>query len=478
MTITKSILLGSATALLAVASASAADLPSRKSAPVEYVKVCSAYGAGFFFIPGTDTCLKIGGRVRADYAYVGAKAQFSGLGTAATALAASSGAPIVSQAKDGQNTIGYEARGRIDFDARTRTSFGTVQTAAGLRMARVTGILSQAAAASATSTSTALEYAYVRFAGFTFGASRDNFAFMPSLTYGAGHWGSFANGAKQLAYTATFGGGISATIALQDYLDTAGASSIANAGFTGGVALAAAPYYVYNSIPQINANVRIDQAWGAFQLMGAYADVSAANVGTNAVAAQNYDKSKGVYAIGAGAKINLPMLAKGDALYLTAAYANGMSEYTTNWTSFKSSAYNRDVNGYTMNHPSLVAETAGLETVKSWAVAALFEHYWAPQYRSVLFASYGQLDAPKGAKARVWNGTSGFGDATTWNVGTNFAWLPVRGFEIGVEVIYARVNQDVRGFVSGVAIAGPATTAVSSKTDSNVTGRLRVERTF
>ena len=472
MTITKSILLGSATAILAVASASAADLPSRKSAPVEYVKVCTAYGAGFFFIPGTDTCLKIGGRVRADYAYVGAKAQFSGLGTVAGTTA-----PVVSQAKDGQNTIGYEARGRIDFDARTRTSFGTVQTAAGLRMARVTGILSQAAAASATSTSTALEYAFVRFAGFTFGASRDNFAFMPSLPYGAGHWGSFANGAKQLAYTATFGGGISATIALQDYLDTAGASSIANAGFTGGVALAAAPYYVYNSIPQINANVRIDQAWGAFQLMGAYADVSAANVGTNAVAAQNYDKSKGVYAIGAGAKINLPMLAKGDALYLTAAYANGMTEYTTNWTSFKSSAYSRDVNGYTMNHPSLVAETTGLETVKSWAVAAMFEHYWAPQYRSVLFGSYGQLDAPAAAKTRVWNGTTGFGDATTWNVGTNFAWLPTKGFEIGVEVIYARVNQDVRGYTAASTALVPVT-AVSSKSDSNVTGRLRVERTF
>ena len=472
MNFTKGILLGSAASLLSIAAASAADLPSRKSAPVEYVKVCSAYGAGFFFIPGTDTCLKIGGRVRADYAYVGAKAQFSGLGTVAGTTA-----PVVSQAKDGQNTIGYEARGRIDFDARTRTSFGTVQTAAGLRMARVTGILSQAAAASATSTSTALEYAFVRFAGFTFGASRDNFAFMPSLPYGAGHWGSFANGAKQLAYTATFGGGISATIALQDYLDTAGASSIANAGFTGGVALAAAPYYVYNSIPQINANVRIDQAWGAFQLMGAYADVSAANVGTNAVAAQNYDKSKGVYAIGAGAKINLPMLAKGDALYLTAAYANGMSEYTTNWTSFKSSAYNRDVNGYTMNHPSLVAETAGLETVKSWAVAALFEHYWAPQYRSVVFGTYGQLDAPNGAKARAWNGTSGFGDATVWNVGTNFAWLPTPRMEIGVEVIYARVNQDVRGFTAASTALVPVT-AVSSKTDSNVTGRLRVERTF
>jgi hypothetical protein len=457
MTFTKSILLGSATALLAVASANAADLPSRKSAPVEYVKVCTAYGAGFFFIPGTDTCLKIGGRVRADYAYVGAKAQFSALGTVAGTTA-----PVVSQAKDGQNTIGYEARGRIDFDARTQTAFGTVQAAAGLRMARVTGILSQAAAASATSTGTTLEYAYVRFAGFTFGASRDNFAFMPSLTYGAGHWASFANGAKQLAYTATFGGGISATIALQDYTDT-GAGFGNNSGVT--------PYYVYNSIPQVNANVRIDQSWGALQLMGAYADVSV-NTATD-----TYDKSKGVYAIGAGAKINLPMLAKGDALYLTAAYANGMTEYTTNWTSFKSSAYSRDVNGYTMNHPSLVAETTGLETVKSWAVAALFEHYWAPQYRSVLFGSYGQLDAPAAAKTRVWNGTTGFGDATTWNVGTNFAWLPTKGFEIGVEVIYARVNQDVRGYTAASTALGPVT-AVSSKSDSNVTGRLRVERTF
>ena len=457
MTFTKSILLGSATALLAVASANAADLPSRKSAPVEYVKVCTAYGAGFFFIPGTDTCLKIGGRVRADYAYVGAKAQFSALGTVDGTTA-----PVVSQAKDGQNTIGYEARGRIDFDARTQTAFGTVQAAAGLRMARVTGILSQAAAASATSTGTTLEYAYVRFAGFTFGASRDNFSFMPSLAYGAGHWASFANGAKQLAYTATFGGGISATIALQDYTDT-GAGFGNNSGVT--------PYYVYNSIPQVNANVRIDQSWGALQLMGAYADVSV-NTATD-----TYDKSKGVYAIGAGAKINLPMLAKGDALYLTAAYANGMTEYTTNWTSFKSSAYSRDVNGYTMNHPSLVAETTGLETVKSWAVAAMFEHYWAPQYRSVLFGSYGQLDAPAAAKSRVWNGTTGFGDATTWNVGTNFAWLPTKGFEIGVEVIYARVNQDVRGYTAASTALVPVT-AVSSKSDSNVTGRLRVERTF
>ena len=60
------ILLGTAAAMMSVGAAQAADLPSRKSAPVEYVKVCNAYGAGFFYIPGTDTCLKIGGNVTAE----------------------------------------------------------------------------------------------------------------------------------------------------------------------------------------------------------------------------------------------------------------------------------------------------------------------------------------------------------------------------------------------------------------------------
>jgi hypothetical protein len=348
------------------------------------------------------------------------------------------------------NTLGYEARGALNFDARTNTAWGTVQSTASIRLARVTGVLDQASSASASSASPTLEYAYVRFAGFTFGAARDNFAFMPSLTYGAGHWGSFANGAKQLSYTATFGGGVSATIALQDSVDTGLRQS------------AVSSYMAYNVMPQVNANVRIDQSWGALQLMGAYGTAS------EVTATNSYNDTQGVYAIGAGAKINLPMLAKGDALYLTATYANGMTEYTTNWTSFKSSAYKRDVGGNVMNHTSYVAYGTGIETVKSWGIAALLEHYWTPQYRSVLFGTYGQLDAPASAKAATWNGTTGFGDATVWNIGTNFAWLPTKGMEIGVEVIYARVNQDVRF----------SSTSVVSKSDSNVTGRLRVERNF
>ena len=68
MKMVKSLLLGSAAALVAATAGQAADLPV-KAKPVEYVKVCSLYGAGFYYMPGTDMCIKIGGWVRAEFVY-------------------------------------------------------------------------------------------------------------------------------------------------------------------------------------------------------------------------------------------------------------------------------------------------------------------------------------------------------------------------------------------------------------------------
>lgn len=63
----KSLLLGSAAALAAVTGARAADaIVVADPEPVEYVRVCDAYGAGYFYIPGTETCMRISGYVRAD----------------------------------------------------------------------------------------------------------------------------------------------------------------------------------------------------------------------------------------------------------------------------------------------------------------------------------------------------------------------------------------------------------------------------
>jgi hypothetical protein len=70
MTIVKRLLLGTAAGLVAVTGAQAADLPVKAKA-VEYVKICSLYGAGFYYIPGTDTCIKLGGYSQLDVTFNG-----------------------------------------------------------------------------------------------------------------------------------------------------------------------------------------------------------------------------------------------------------------------------------------------------------------------------------------------------------------------------------------------------------------------
>src|SRR6266478_8028668 len=66
----RALILCSAASLVAIGGADAADLPVKAKA-VEYVRICSAYGAGFWYIPGTDTCIKLGGYFRADVTFNG-----------------------------------------------------------------------------------------------------------------------------------------------------------------------------------------------------------------------------------------------------------------------------------------------------------------------------------------------------------------------------------------------------------------------
>ncbi|MCF6321156.1 MAG: porin, partial [Rhizobiaceae bacterium] len=107
----KSLLLGSAAALMAVSVAQAADpaAPVVEPEPVEYVRICDAYGAGFFYIPGTETCLKFSGYVRVTYEG--------------------------RQYHDGDPRAGLPThrhrvryRGRLNIDARNETEWGTLRS--------------------------------------------------------------------------------------------------------------------------------------------------------------------------------------------------------------------------------------------------------------------------------------------------------------------------------------------------------------
>src|SRR5262245_23378868 len=103
----KSLLLGSAAALVAVSGARAADaVIAPEPEPVEYVRVCDVYGTSFYYIPGTEICLKIGGYWRYD---IGAGDLFGQIGD------------------EGDETWSKRARFQLRVDARTETELGTLR---------------------------------------------------------------------------------------------------------------------------------------------------------------------------------------------------------------------------------------------------------------------------------------------------------------------------------------------------------------
>ena len=167
------------------------------------MKICSIYGAGFFYIPGTDTCIKIGGWVRAEYA----------LGETGN-----SHAQFISAGGGRNNRVDstdtrFRARTVISLDVRTQTEYGTV------RAYNRFGFT-----ASSTDTATGVLYterAFIQIAGFTFGKTQSYFDFVGgAVCYGCGYGGHLsqygAGGTLVAAYSATLGNGFTATIALED----------------------------------------------------------------------------------------------------------------------------------------------------------------------------------------------------------------------------------------------------------------------
>ena len=115
MNLAKSLILGSAAGLIAVSGAQAADLPVKAKA-VEYVRICSLYGAGFYYIPGTDTCIKLAGYLRADITFNGGNY----------------GQPAWSSDLGQQNRyrdyFSTRSRMQLNVDTRTATEYGVVRT--------------------------------------------------------------------------------------------------------------------------------------------------------------------------------------------------------------------------------------------------------------------------------------------------------------------------------------------------------------
>ncbi|MGA7971522.1 MAG: porin [Pseudolabrys sp.] len=263
MKMVKSLLLGSAAGLVAIAGAQAADLPV-KAKPVQYVKICSLYGAGFYYIPGTDTCLKIGGMVRVEVNF-NAGGSFS---------------PMMAdrdlRSYDAQH---WRTRAAMTVDARSQTAYGT------LRSFGYISWTSDYSGSSATGGNTGTNNgtgasgytriyapaAFIQWAGFTAGKTSSFFDFDgQSYSNQSNFWGSNngGNGMEVFAYTAQFGNGLSGTLSVENNAGRrVGVANQRAANTTGALAEGASG----ETMPDIVGNLRIDQAWGSAQVMASYA---------------------------------------------------------------------------------------------------------------------------------------------------------------------------------------------------------------
>ena len=227
----KSLLLGSAAALLAVSGARAADaVVVAEPEPMEYVRICDVYGAGFYYIPGTETCLKIGGLVRYQIDW--------------------------SDEDDGWRKT---ALARLKFDARSETEYGTFKRYIEVEFKNGGGSdsfvpeLDDAGLPtgaliydgySNSSTATKLRYAYFELGGLMVGRNDTLFDGDLSGEFDAGG-GDFVN---QIRYTFDAGNGIAVSVGLEEERNN------------------------YDFVPLVTGKVSISQGWGSVDLFAGYDD--------------------------------------------------------------------------------------------------------------------------------------------------------------------------------------------------------------
>ncbi|MCX7309724.1 MAG: porin, partial [Afipia sp.] len=213
----KSLILGSAAVIAASVGAQAADLPVKAKA-VAYVKICSLYGAGFYYIPGTDTCIKLGGYTQLDVNFNAGNYDQPGWANstgAAVAAGSAYGGNNLSMGSRDKEYFTTRARNQFNIDTRTATEYGVVRSFWASNFEFSTG-------AGPSSGNLTVDYGFVQFAGFTFGKAVGTFQ-TPWGAYGGNNNTAFllggydnATGIVQIAYTWQFGNGVSAQVAVED----------------------------------------------------------------------------------------------------------------------------------------------------------------------------------------------------------------------------------------------------------------------
>jgi len=377
----KSLLFGSAAILAAGTGAQAADLPTAE--PVEYVRICDAFGTGFYYIPGTDTCLRISGRVRIEAHYVDGDEGFG---------------PFFGQAKDSDvDNWTSRARGSARFDARTQTDMGLIRAFFDLQMTLGPGGTDNEDDDHDYSVNSDLVAAFIQISNdwgtITAGHSGSFFNDWGSNTFGT-RIGIDDPTTEQTLFGYTFagGGGFSASISLEDY------SSAGRRRDYGGVF----GQYAGQEWPDLVGNAGFSGGWGSFTVMGALHHIHVKDVPPNG----EDDEDELGWAAGAWLNVTLPV--GGLGFNITGQYADGAVGYISNFGADFEQAPNGDV-----------------DTTTAWTVRAGLSAGFTDRLTANLDGSYTDIDAE-----------SDVNDLQLWAVAANVVWTPHPGLSMGPEVEY------------------------------------------
>ena len=517
MTLAKSLILGSAAALVAVGGAQAADLPVKAKA-VEYVKVCSLYGPGFYYIPGTDTCIKLGGFVRADLVV-------NGNGVYGPNTNGASGA-------NNRFTNGYTWRSREDLniDTRTATEYGVVRTyfdavftwtsdsyaANGAGGTVYSGLGSGAATVSAPNNANSgavaagtvgVYYAFIQFAGFTMGKAVSQFS-APWANYPGNNFdglvggGGTITGVNQFTYTAQFGNGVSLSLSAQDQTAyyQAGVNNILAGGAYG------TSDYAGTIAPDLVAMLRVDQAWGLFQASFAAHNNHAAYYGGTEVTGHPDDKWGWAGQLALSIK-NIPT-GPGDTINVQGVYTNGATRYNIQdlsgagaFTSFGNTsvpgAYQSI--GFGIAPDSVFVSGGSQQLITTYGVRGAYVHNWNPYWNTSVYGAWAQVNYNGTAKSYICGpGGTGVGgsfgvligatsnltscnpDYSVAQIGTQTQWTPVKNLTFSADFTYTHLDQNYAGTISypgSAAIGKPAAVYSLSNQDTYML-LLRAQRNW
>jgi hypothetical protein len=513
----KSLLLGSVAGLAAIAGAQAADLPV-KAKPVEYVKICSLYGAGFYYIPGTDTCIRIGGHIRAEVSFFG-----RGGGDHSWVI----GDGLTTQTRD-RDAFFTRSRVYTNVDTRTQTAFGTLRTFSVVRaeLATPTGTAGSLGAIN-------IDTGLIQWGGFTIGRTGAsyfdgpwNYAFKWGSNGSLG-WSDSVSGRFVAAYTHQFGNGISATLSLEDNKhQKRGNYNGANSLSAIGTSSPTTDTRGGNTWPEIIGQLRIDQAWGGFHLAGNLMNNHVAyNCGSTS-AGTGFSVATGAITPTAactelsgnpsdkvGGGVNAMISIKtptgvNDVLYIGGSWSKGATSDTFRNNGAGSAfgiwggsslpgAYGSLVGGYIFDSVySSVARTGagitvgpvGQQLTTAYGGTIAFEHGWNAEWRTSVFGGVQVLDYNDTANAilcsRFASAASGPGLLSNFNTtcnmdyrvagaGTRTYWTPVRDLTIGVEFQW----QNHHSKNEGATLTVP-TTVVQNFKPGGVTYEIKDQNVF